>query len=313
MKRRLAMKLAAFAAVTGLPGRAGASLVPPGFLNCVVAIGFTGPGVQNGVTVPKMWHTTGTGFFYGHLTEGDPDPGKRSYNVFLVTAKHVVAGLKKIQAENPALGSPKIRLNPVASSSTGEEFDLVNDIAHPEMAWTDHPKGKDVSIIGANFNAFRDRGLEIAFFASDSMVARIDKLQSLGVSAGDGIFVLGFPMDMAGIQKNYVIIRQGVIARISELLDHASESFLIDSFVFPGNSGGPVVLKPEVVSITGTKTNGSAYLVGLVVESLNYVDTATSNQTGKPRISFEENAGLANVLPADYIEEAIVAAKDRYK
>jgi hypothetical protein len=65
------------------------------------------------------------------------------------------------------------------------------------------------------------------------------------------------------------------------------------------------VLKPEFVSIEGTKANGKASLVGVVTQSRNYVDTAISPQTGRPRITFEENAGLAEVLPIDYVNAAI--------
>jgi hypothetical protein len=41
----------------------------------------------------------------------------------------------------------------------------------------------------------------------------------------DGVFVLGFPMGLAGTQRNYVVVRQGAIARIGEMLDNASKSF----------------------------------------------------------------------------------------
>jgi hypothetical protein len=67
-------------------------------------------------------------------------------------------------------------------------------------------------------------------------------LKNLEVAAGDGVFVLGFPTGLAGVQRNYVIVRQGCIARISEMLDGAAPGFLIDAPVYPGNSGGPVVM-----------------------------------------------------------------------
>src|SRR5450759_4401324 len=114
-------------------------------------------------------------------------------------------------------------------------------------------------------------------------------------------------MNLAGQQRNYVIVRQGVIARISEMIDHASPSFMIDAFVFPGNSGGPVVLRPDIVSIEGTKAHSKASLIGLVIQSRSYIDTAVSPQTKRARISFEENAGLADVLPIDCVDEAIRA------
>lgn len=292
---------------TMLPSSSNATLVPPFYLDCVAAIGYSGPGLQNNILVDHMWHTSGTGFFYGHLVEDDPDPAKRLYAVYLVTAKHVVDGYNKIRTINPQVGGMRIRVNPVNSVSEGKEFDLASELADTGTAWVPHPRGVDIAVLPINIKKLRDSNFQSMFFPSDGPVANTEKLKATNVSAGDGIFVLGFPMDLAGRQKNYVIVRQGVIARISELLDHVSDSFMIDSFVFPGNSGGPVILRPEIVSISGTPPpSNAAYLVGVVVEYLPYSDTAVSNQTGQARIVFQENSGLANVLPTDYITETIL-------
>jgi hypothetical protein len=91
------------------------------------------------------------------------------------------------------------------------------------------------------------------------------------------------------------------------MLDGASPSFLVDAFIFPGNSGSPVILRPEITSISGTPPQNVAYLIGIVRSYLPYADLAISPQTHRPRVSFEENSGLAEVLPTDYIDEAITA------
>jgi hypothetical protein len=91
------------------------------------------------------------------------------------------------------------------------------------------------------------------------------------------------------------------------MIDGASPSFLLDSFVFPGNSGGPVVLKPEFLSIQGTKAVSQAYFIGVVTSYQTYQEAAVSPQTKRTRVIFEENSGLAEVLPPDYIEETIKA------
>jgi len=114
-------------------------------------------------------------------------------------------------------------------------------------------------------------------------------------------------MNLAGAQKNYVIVRQGVIARVSEMLDGASTTFMVDSHVFPGNSGGPVILKGELASVVGTKIQNRAFLIGLVISYVPYNDTAVSTQTGQARVIFQENSGLAEVLPTDYIDQTIEA------
>jgi hypothetical protein len=112
-------------------------------------------------------------------------------------------------------------------------------------------------------------------------------------------------MNLAGAQKNYVIVRQGCIARISDMIDGTSASFLLDAFIFPGNSGGPVILKPEMTAIGGTKAQANAFLIGIVRAYQPYSDIAVSQQTKQPRVIFQENSGLAEVLPIDYVDEAI--------
>jgi len=105
-----------------------------------------------------------------------------------------------------------------------------------------------------------------------------------------------------------VIARQGIIARIGDLLEGFSNGFLLDTFIFPGNSGGPVILKPDLASITGTKNKPNALLLGLVSSFRTYQEGAVSQQTGETRVLLEENAGLANVIPVDQIKAAIAEA-----
>jgi hypothetical protein len=96
---------------------------------------------------------------------------------------------------------------------------------------------------------------------------------------------------------------------MSELLDKASPTFMLDSFVFPGNSGGPVILRPEIVGIQGAPVNGNAYLIGIVADYKPYIDRAISEQTRHPRIVFEENSVLADAVPIDRVDEAIAASR----
>ena len=54
-----------------------------------------------------------------------------------------------------------------------------------------------------------------------------------------------------------------------------------------------------------TKAVKRSYVLGVVYQFLPYTDVAISRQTNRPRITFEENSGLASVVPAEYIEETI--------
>jgi len=57
---------------------------------------------------------------------------------------------------------------------------------------------------------------------------------------------------MSGVERNYVIARCGMIARFDDEILTTSRTFLIDAAVFPGNSGGPVIVKPNSDSLAGT-------------------------------------------------------------
>jgi hypothetical protein len=296
----------------------GGALIPPMWTDAVVALGSMQLRVVPGQPCTVQWFTEGTGFLYGFLTQNDPDPSKRLYEVYLVTNRHVidehVAGQLAAKAQHgqviPGCPAPppvdeasiSIRLNPLKSSSEGRQFSV------PIKDWFFHPNSDvDVAAVLLDGRLLKSEGLIDVLFTNDVMAANKEKLKSLGVSAGDGVFVLGFPMNLAGAQRNYVIVRQGCIARISDMLDGSSPNYLLDAFIFPGNSGGPVILKPEITSISGTPAQATTYLIGFVSSYQPYIDVGVSPQTKRARITFEENSGLAEILPTDIIEEAIIA------
>ena len=112
-------------------------------------------------------------------------------------------------------------------------------------------------------------------------------------------------MGIAGVNRNYAIVRSGIIARLDDEVINNNFEFLIDASVFPGSSGSPVVLKPSTVSITGTKPVNRAYLLGVAKTYIPYREVAISSQTGEPRVIFVENSGLAGVVPMDFVKEVV--------
>lgn len=300
-------------AATIHPAKAKATLLPPFMMDSVVALGAmlnTSPPGQP----PRIeWVTLGTGFFYGYKIKDDPDPNKREYAIYLVTAGHVVS-----EFNASGHGDLLVRINPKDPSSSTQTFNIPDKPPEGAGTWFYHPGfhpnssadlGNDIAAVQVNGSKIKELGA--GFIPSDEASADSTKLKSIGTSAGDGVFVLGFPMNLAGVQRNYVIVREGIIARISELLDHASWTFMLDCFVFPGNSGSPVILKPEIAAIQGTTANRSAYLIGVVVDYKPYADRAISEQTHRPRVIFEENSGLADVVPMDQVDETISTHRSR--
>lgn len=169
--------------------------------------------------------------------------------------------------------------------------------------WTAHPDF-DLTVTPVNLDALHEAAVEYAVF-TDAQIRDIAGIEEEGIAAGDGVFVLGFPMGIGGRLRKYVVVRSGVIARLDREIVEDNKGYLIDCLTFPGNSGGPVVVRPAATAIVGTPTVKNAYLIGIVSAYVPYVDTAVSTQTGNARVIFEENSGLSSVVPMDAVYDLV--------
>lgn len=264
------------------------ALIPPFMLDCVVAIGFSDGAGGVGYA--------GTGFLFGKRHDTNAE-GQGTYRLFLVTNRHVLEGST----------TAFLRFNPEAATAA-QVFDApLKDAAGKQLWFALGDPEVDIAVMSINAAVLQTAKIQFGFFADDLHILTHKDAAAVGLGEGDGVFVLGFPMGNVGAERNYVVVRQGIVARIRDSIAGAVKTFLIDAAVFPGNSGGPVVTKPEIASITGTKAITTASLIGVVSAYLPYHDVAISQQTKRPRIIFEENSGLAAVVPVDRVLETIDA------
>jgi len=221
-------------------------LLPPHYLDAVVAIGAGHTGTD------RRW--IGTGFFYGVPAESTDGQGNRYYTIFLISNKHVFSGLKQAY----------IRLNS-AADATSKEYRIDLMAKNGRKSWVGHPdEAVDVGALWINASFLQQDRRRFSFFAEDSNVLTHDKFTTSPLSEGDGVFLLGYPMGMVGDARNYVICRSGSIARLRDVKEGHGKELLVDAFVFPGNSGGPAITKPELVSVQGSESFKSAHLLGIV-------------------------------------------------
>lgn len=259
------------------------ALIPPFFLNCVVSIGIQAQNQTNWI---------GSGFIVGRLI--DSESSEKIYNTFLVTNKHVI--------QNKA--SIIIRFNDLRG---GQVLDYSVDlVVNGREIWIGHPSPDiDVATFLINARVLKENNAEFSFFQLEEHTMCVADMIAEGVSEGDGIFILGFPMGIVAPQRKHVITRVGAIARIRDVLDGHQLNYLVDANIFPGNSGGPVVIRPDINSIGETKSINRAALIGIVKSYVPYNDVAISQQTGNPRVIFEENSGLALVETVDSVKETV--------
>lgn len=262
------------------------ALIPTEYLDTTVALGIE---KHDGKV-----QFTGTGFLYGHPVGTDPSDGKQWFRVFLITNRHVVEDTDNLIARfnrSVDLDSQHVPLPLYANDGS--------------LLWTLHPTGADVAVISIATGELSKEKIEFAVFQKNKNTLFRSEYLANGISEGNGVFVLGFPLGIAGEDRNYVIVRKGSIARIRNWLDEKENDFLIDASIFPGNSGGPVLTIPENVHITGSSSFMQCCLIGMVSSYLPYQERAISIQTGRERLLFEENSGLSTVVPMDVIQEVV--------
>ena len=209
------------AAFAGYHVSADAALLPSQYLDCVVAIGINVPG--EGQPSRAEFHAIATGFFYGFLVKDDPDPKNRLYETYLITAKHVIDELRANRLEGLY-----IKVNPTEASSQSSEFGIpIRDTAGQNQWFFDPDPKVDLAAIRINYSLLQAANLKVEFFPSDQIAFGREEMKARGIQAGDGVFVLGFPLGLNGIQRNYLTVWQGIIARVNDMLDQSSKTFLI--------------------------------------------------------------------------------------
>lgn len=248
-------------AVAGEEDIKGTSFFDQEWLKALISIEVSADGITG--------KSIGSGFIVS--TPGD--------HIALVTAKHVVFEKNGRQRDDLAY-----RINRKQGRS-----DLITEAHAAKYA----PGGWLKS-------AEHDVACRLIVWGNDSELRSISYSRFLikhRIEPGAPLFVIGFPMGLRSEEHATPILRSGTVARTDP------DNILIDAFVFAGTSGGPVVyapLTPVGGAITSPVLQGQ-WLLGLTVGYVPYVDVAISAQTERPRVTFEENSGLCNVVPASAI------------
>ena len=263
------------------------AIIPPQYLDTVVALGIK---VNDGT-----FQSVGTGFLYGHPVGIDVSDGEQWFKTCLVTNRHVIEGVEKLYAR---FNRPR--------HTASHPFPLYTD--DNSVQWTFHPNSADVAVTPISVKFLEEQGIEFAVFQEGKHTLSRQQACDNEIGEGSGVFVLGFPLGLGRNEQNYVIVRQGIVARIQDWLQGYADDFLIDSSIFPGNSGGPVLTEPSDVHIIGTQSFMRCCLIGMVSSYIPYQEIAVSTQTGKQRMIFEENSGLGVVVPIDHIQETVAIA-----
>ncbi|MFP4475513.1 MAG: serine protease [Desulfatibacillaceae bacterium] len=210
-------------------------------------------------------------------------------HILLVTTKHVILG-----RDGKLLEGLAYRLNDLSGKSI-----LVEDAPLRKQGLGGWFLAPEVDI-ACRFIGWR-RTSEIAAIPLDAFLSYKD------VQAGTPLLVLGFPLGLRATDHANPIARKGMAGR------SGPKNIVADVQVFPGNSGGPVVYYPpvKVGSALSTPLINEERFVGVVQAFIPYVEPAVGAHTGRTRVVFEENSGLAKVIPADLVHALVTSPEVR--
>lgn len=275
------------------------TLLDPKLRQAVVAIGRQS---VNPTSSGDTMTTFATGFLY--TTSDSKDKIPNYYNrVWLVTCKHVVD-----IARDKEFGNILVRFN---REYIGGRYVYPISLQNCENSkWFMHPK-RDIAIIQFPWQFFEHEKLNWRTFASHyNTLTRSDAIE-VGISEGDEVFILGFPSGWREGRQDYPIVRQGVLAQIQGWLNCEHSTFLVDGSGFPGNSGGPIITKPQNHFVLGTQSIDKNYLIGIVSARprVNPIKaTGISSKNEHFDIAIPENPDLIKIIPVEAIDETVELA-----
>lgn len=162
----------------------------------------------------------------------------------------------------------------------------------------------DLALLNVSPSVLKDNNVE-SIFISEENFGYVNKFGELGIAVGDDVYAIGFPMGFAGEEQNYPCVKAGLISRIDDEIIKKKNQFIIDSSIFPGNSGGPVILRPTIMSLSETTAVRQPYLLGVISGYLLYSEELYTHQTTPPTVVSlaRENSGLTYCVPMDFVKE----------
>lgn len=262
------------------------SLIPEAFIRAVASIGIRSNG-------DIKW--IGTGFFVNKPIDDT------KMQPFFITNKHVIAEKDSVVIRMKKLSSDELFVIDMPLCDNGSYL------------YTNHPSPEiDISAVLINGGYLGEHNLDYAGYDIFRNAKSSVELRAAGCTEGNDMFMLGYPMGLVDVESNTPICRSGCLARMDRKEIERTKNMLVDVHNFPGNSGSPILTKPEVVAIEGTKTLSECVLAGIVHRYIPYQESLINSQTHQVVEIRSENSGIAKVHPVEYIREVVELEYSRH-
>ena len=255
------------------------SLIPKLYMDAVISVG-----LRNGESINWI----GTGFFIIKPV------GNGEFLPFMVTNRHVLKGNTAVVIRLKEKITEQLRIIDMPLEENGSP------------TYSIHSDEKvDIAVVLLNGSFITQNNLEFAAYNIEEHALTSSEVVAQGGNEGSYVYMLVFPMKLVNIDSNTPICRGGCIARIDEKEINNTKQFLLDIQNFPGNSGSPIITKPEVISIGNDPVLGKSVLIGIVSGYIPYEEKLINAQTKRVVEIRSENSGIAVVNPVEFIKEVM--------
>ncbi|GMV49395.1 MAG: hypothetical protein NBKEAIPA_03241 [Nitrospirae bacterium] len=240
--------------------------------------------------------------------------GTRAQTTWLVTAKHVLYD----PAENWAPSSLGMMFSQSPHGNGRQALEIPLQLTKgTRRLWYPHPdESVDLACLPVPLT------LRPSKTGALTSIAWMDIATKSDLYEGVPVVVLGYPTAFDLPDSPRAIVRQGIVSWVSPSRP-GSEVFLIDSHVFPGNSGGPVFRLPAVMNRQGhLATAGTVALLGIVTQARiqilplmaggKQVELHLEDRKASEPLLALSYIGLGMVEPAYRIKQLLVAASSAH-
>ncbi|MFH0810301.1 MAG: serine protease [Pseudomonadota bacterium] len=234
-------------------------------------------------------------------------PGDESGTPWLVTAKHVFSGGK---GSRKAL---QLRFVWHETRSVYDEHGVTIALYDGDSPlWVAHPEARvDLAALPLKIRSGVAGRETVAGITLDNCASAGDLFE------GASVFVLGYPGAVGRSFWTRALLRSGIISWIDPVkpLDTV---LLIDSMVFPGNSGGPVFVLLNGVDYHGRfRDRQSVRFLGIVSEgrvearpiNINGQPVVVNTPEGPVKIESQDFMGIGVIEPVSRVLELLAVAR----
>jgi Trypsin-like peptidase domain len=205
----------------------------------------------------------GTGFFYSFKTTNGDIP-------VIVTCSHVINGAKTGVIYFASAGNEPFQRKVAQEPLVFQNF---------ESLWLKHPDGKtDLAVmpIAPYMRQLADKGVNLDFIPfDDSLLPSESELKDSSIFVS--IKMIGYPIGIWDAHNNLPVVRTGMTATDLSVDYNGEPEFLVDTAVFPGSSGSPILYAdegtPAFIGGAYIQTPSKLLLLGIVAQEFQFPAT----------------------------------------